>query len=85
VKTLVIDAICGVGFPTLSIAIIAEKRRMADFIDRHRWRRERLEAMSLPELERLYTHLREARDENKELPADPSWAQDLKTDVQHAN
>jgi hypothetical protein len=65
-KTLVIDAICGVGFPTLTLSLECERKGVAYFAGdtrAWRWHREALEAQSLEFLQALYESLREAREE----------------------
>lgn len=67
-KTLVIDAICGVGFPGFAIGVEAERNKLAYFSGTTgnqgwRWRRDKLEAKSLEKLQALYENLRIARDE----------------------
>lgn len=65
-KTLVIDAIIGVGLPTMAIALMAERQKMADFCgNQHneawRWRRPMLEAWTLEALQSLYINLKVAQ------------------------
>ena len=65
-KTLIIDAICGVGFPTLSLAVEAENNGLSyyDMASRsHRWDTDKLVAQPLETLQKLYEALREAREE----------------------
>lgn len=67
-KTLVLDAIIGVGLPSVTLALECERvglaRLAGDPFDPHwEWIRDRLEACSLEQLQELYTGLREARDE----------------------
>ena len=63
---LIIDAITGVGLPTLAIAIEAEKKHLATFVgNQHntawKWRREKLEALSEAQLQALYYNLKVAQ------------------------
>lgn len=59
-KTLLIDAIIGVGFPSLLLWAEAEKAGMASAGG---WMRERLERCEESQLQALYQGLREAREE----------------------
>lgn len=73
-KTLVIDAICGVGFPTLSIALTAERAHLAHYVGgqnnaRHEWRREKLQELDQETLQMMYEGLRTERDGSDETPA----------------
>jgi hypothetical protein len=73
-KTLIIDAICGVGFPGFSIGVEAERNQLAYFSGSSgnqgwRWRRDRLEMKSLEKLQALYENLRIARDEMRDMAA----------------
>lgn len=69
-KTLVIDAICGVGLPTLTLAIECERKGLAYFAgnqhnEHWRWIRDKLEDQPLEILQALYESLREAREETR--------------------
>lgn len=69
-KTLVIDAIIGVGFPSVVLASECERIGMAEYTGTATgpswaWRRERLEKCEEHQLQELYTALREAREENE--------------------
>ena len=66
-KTLVIDAIVGVGFPTLTLALSAEKSHMATYIGgqfnaKHQWNRAKLEELTLETLKTIYEGLRSERE-----------------------
>ena len=66
-KTLVIDAIVGVGFPTLTLALSAEKSHMATYIGgqfnaKHQWNRAKLEELPLETLKTIYEGLRSERE-----------------------
>mgnify|MGYP001482491559 FL=1 len=66
-KTLVIDAIIGTGFPTITLALTAEQAGMAEykagfFENHHVWRREKLEEQSLESLKTIYEGLRAERE-----------------------
>lgn len=66
-KTLVIDAIVGVGFPTLTLALSAEKSQMATYIGgqfnaKHQWNRAKLEELPLETLKTIYEGLRSERE-----------------------
>ena len=72
-KTLIIDAICGVGFPGFAIGVEAERSRLAYFsgnAHNHgwQWRRDKLEGQSLEKLQALYENLRIARDDLSATP-----------------
>lgn len=83
-KTLVIDAIIGAGFPTLTLALTAEQAGMAEFKGdlfdaKHVWRRDKLEGQTLPVLQGIYEGLRaereaqvEGRAEGAAVTAQPS-------------
>ena len=78
-KTLLTDAVCGVGFPSRIIATECEKTGMAAFIgNQHNpnylWRRERLMKCSVDQLQELYQGLCEAREENN-----PSFTDEART------
>lgn len=67
-KTFLIDAIIGCGFPTFGLAHEAERVGMADFCGnqanpRWEWHREKLEALDENHLQALYQGLREARED----------------------
>lgn len=65
-KTLIIDAICGVGFPTLSLALEAESQGLSQYdmsTRSHQWATDKLVAQPLETLQKLYEALREAREE----------------------
>lgn len=67
-KTLVIDAIVGIGFPSVLLADECRKAGLASFTgnqwnDNYEWRRDQLEKIELEKLQELYTALREAREE----------------------
>lgn len=67
-KTLIIDAIIGAGFPTLTLALTAEKAGLAEFINtgmfntEHRWIRASLEQESIDKLKMIYEGLRASRE-----------------------
>lgn len=69
-KTLVIDAIIGAGFPTLTLALTAEQAGLAVFTGAHfspdapthRWVRSKLEDETLPVLQTIYEGLRSERE-----------------------
>ena len=68
-KRLVVDAICGVGFPSMVLALECEKAGLATDIGpalstQFIWRRERLMRCRIDQLQELYQGLCEARDEN---------------------
>lgn len=70
-KTFLIDAIVGVGLPSILLAQEAERVGMADFCgNQHNpswaWHRDKLERLEEPQLQELYQSLREARDELSE-------------------
>lgn len=63
-RELYLDAIEGVGLPSITIAMDAEKRHMAYFCgNQHnpqwRWRREKLTELTLEQLIELYMVLKE--------------------------
>lgn len=67
-KTLVIDAIVGIGFPSILLADECRKAGLAEFTgnqwnEKYEWRRDQLEKVELEKLQELYTALREAREE----------------------
>lgn len=68
-KTLVIDAIVGIGFAgQITLASECERAGLAEFTgNQHNpdweWRRNQLEKIDLEKLQELYTALREAREE----------------------
>lgn len=67
-KTLLIDAIVGVGFPSTLLSEEAVRVGMARYTGNqhvwgYEWLRERLERCEEPQLQALYQGLREARDE----------------------
>jgi hypothetical protein len=64
-QMLYVDAVIGVGFPTMQVAEHAERGGLATYIgDQHNWkwawRREALEALQLSTLIELYTSLKKA-------------------------
>ena len=67
-KTLIIDAIIGVGFVgSFTLSTEAEKAQLAEFSglstgDSWRWRRDKLEELDLPALKTLYEGLRAERE-----------------------
>lgn len=74
-KTLVIDAIVGIGFPSMLLAEECRKAGLAAFTGNqwnecYEWRRDQLEKVSEEKLQELYTALREAREE-AQAPAEP--------------
>ena len=74
-KTLVIDAICGVGFPSTLLAEECVKAGLAVDVGNqwnpaYLWRRNRLQRCSLDQLQELYEGLCEAREENNPSPID---------------
>ena len=67
-KTLIIDAICGVGFPSMIVASECEKLGLATFTgDQHnpewQWSREALAGCRIETLEELYGSLRTKREQ----------------------
>ena len=74
-KRLVVDAICGVGFPSTLLAQECEKAGLAVFIGNSYdpqgwiWRREQLLKCSTESLQELYEGLCDARDDA--TPPDP--------------
>ena len=75
-KTLVIDAIVGIGFPSVLLADECRKAGLARNVPGHEpvygnwvgnlnyeWGRDQLEKIDLEKLQELYTALREAREE----------------------
>ena len=63
---LLVDAVVGVGFPTLAIAIVAEREGMATFNgNQHneswRWNRDKLCRVSEEKLQALYHNLKVAQ------------------------
>jgi hypothetical protein len=74
-KRLVVDAICGVGFPSPLLAAECVSAGMAvdagnQWNARYVWRRERLLRCRIEQLQELYQGLCEARDENTTSPID---------------
>lgn len=69
---LLIDAVCGVGFPSLLLAQECERVGLADYTAGAGWAWDRraLAAVSIDALQELYTGLCEAREENF-TPTDP--------------
>ena len=71
-KTLIIDAIIGVGFVgSFTLSTEAEKAQLAEFSglstgDSWRWRRDKLEELDLPALKTLYEGLRAERELQEE-------------------
>ena len=65
-KTLIIDAVCGVGFPSQILAAECENAGMAVSVSYGQWvwRRERLQRCSIEQLQDLYEGLCVAREEN---------------------
>ena len=68
-KTLIIDAIIGVGFVgSFTFSTEAEKAQLAEFTgykshgEAWRWRRDKLEELDLPALKTLYEGLRAERE-----------------------
>ena len=72
-QQLLVDAICGVGFPSVILAQECEKVGMADF-DTYKqdwkWDRKALFNTSVDQLQELYQGLCEAREESF-IPTDP--------------
>lgn len=65
-KVLVIDAICGVGFPTPMLGTACEQAGMARYDMEsgvYEWRRNALARSTMPQLQQLYDALCEARDD----------------------
>ncbi len=75
-KTLVIDAIIGVGIAgQITLAMECERAGLAEFTgNQHNpswvWRRDKLEKVELEKLQELYQGLREAREEQA-APVEP--------------
>ena len=66
-KTLIIDAIVGAGFPTVTLALTAEQGGLATYKPgylegTHVWLRDRLEALSLKEVKMVYEGVRSERE-----------------------
>lgn len=66
-KTLIIDAIVGAGFPTVTLAITAEQGGLAVYRagyleGTHVWLRDKLEDLSLKNLKMIYEGLRSERE-----------------------
>jgi hypothetical protein len=66
-SVLVIDAIVGVGFPTIAAGVMAERAGLATYSRNQGephwyWSRDKLKALPLPTLQELYLSLKEARD-----------------------
>lgn len=64
-KTLLIDAICGVGFPSMILAEECVKVGMAEFAGSHQapeWRRPALQELPIDTLQELYDGLADKRD-----------------------
>lgn len=67
-RTLIIDAIRGVGFPTVAVGVMAERQGLAVYSPSRQgepgwvWDREKLSALDTPVLQELYISLKEARD-----------------------
>lgn len=75
-KDMVIDAICGIGMPSMLIATECEKVGMAEFSGNQwnpswLWRRDRLAPLSVSQLQELYDGLYEAR-KDAQAPTDPA-------------
>ena len=74
-KTLVIDAIVGIDFPSVLLfdeVQLLIKAGLAEFTgkqwnEKYEWRRDQLEKIELEKLQELYTALREAREEAQSL------------------
>lgn len=64
-KHLLVDAVCGVGFPSVILAGQCEQAGMARFVGgtTWEWRRERLMKCQVIQLQELYQALCEARQE----------------------
>ena len=67
-KLFLVDAICGIGFPSMQLALQAE---MAGMARDGSWIRDRLEAASEETLQALYQGLREAREEIEAVLDEP--------------
>lgn len=67
-SVLVIDAIVGVGFPTIATGVLAERAGLATYSSSNRgephwyWSRDKLKALPLPTLQELYVSLKEAQN-----------------------
>ena len=68
-SVLVIDAIVGVGFPTIATGVLAERAGLATFKSvtaisgsSWSWSRDKLNALDLPTLQELYVSLKEAQN-----------------------
>lgn len=72
-KLLLIDAICGVGFPSVVIAQECERVGLAhygeEFEQYFAWDRKALWAVSIDQLQELYAGLCEQREENTRATA----------------
>ena len=72
-KQLLIDAICGVGFPTLLLAQMCEQAGTARYdslVQQWVWKRDVLVRVDIEKLQELYEGLCDAREENFK-PTDP--------------
>ena len=67
-KLFLVDAICGIGFPSMQLALQAE---MAGLAHSGEWIRDRLQACEETALQELYQGLREAREEIESVVAEP--------------
>lgn len=80
-KTLVIDAIVGIGFPSMLLAEECRKAGLAAFSghqwsEGYEWRRDQLEKVSEEKLQELHTAMRESR-EDLEAAAEPEEEKSL--------
>ena len=83
-KTLIIDAIVGAGFPTVTLALTAEQGGLATyrpgFLEgTHVWLRDKLEVLSLSEVKMVYEGVRAEREK---LAAQPPSAPPLAPVIQ---
>lgn len=72
---LLVDAICGVGFPTMTLGSECEKTGLAEFTGNQwnpawKWDRKALFHVPVEQLQELYQGLCDARDETF-IPTDP--------------
>ena len=74
-KTLLIDAIVGIGFPVEQLGLQCQEAGLADFnpvTASWKWQRERLVGLQQTMLEELYEGLRHARDNLTVEPPAPA-------------
>lgn len=79
-QDLLVDAICGIGFPSVVLATECQKVGLAVFTGSQNnpewlWRRSMLEKISSEKLEELYQGLWEAREEARPVPVEDDTPQ----------